>query len=133
MLHSASRSAGCTRREREIMDAIFALGNRASAESIRSRLLHPPSDSAVRVMLARLEKKGQVRHEREGVRYLYSATIAPSVAKRRALVQYLDTFFDGSVSQLVRSLVAGGSWSDEDLKSLREEINRRYVERKTKT
>ena len=47
-----------TRREREIMNALFALGNRASAEEIRARLTNPPGDSSVRVMLARLEKKG---------------------------------------------------------------------------
>jgi len=50
-----------TRREREIMNAIFALGNRASAEEIRSRMVNPPSYSSVRVMLTRLEKKGYVK------------------------------------------------------------------------
>lgn len=47
-----------TRREREIMNVLFALGNRASAEEIRTKLTSPPSDSSVRVMLARLERKG---------------------------------------------------------------------------
>lgn len=121
-----------SRREREIMNAIFALGNRASAEAIRARLSRPPSDSAVRVMLARLEKRGKLRHEQEGPRYLYSATITPGVAKRKALRQYLETFFGGSAQQLARSLVAEGSWSDEELESLRAEIDRRYEERKNK-
>src|SRR5687767_3840579 len=49
------------RREREIMNALFALGNRATAEEIRARLADPPTGSSVRVMLARLEKKGQLR------------------------------------------------------------------------
>ena len=52
-----------SRREREIMNAVFALRNRALAEEIRERLTNPPSHSAVRVMLARLEKKGYLRHE----------------------------------------------------------------------
>ena len=51
-----------SRREREIMDALFALGNRASAEDIRTRMTHPPGYSAVRAMLARLEAKGYLRH-----------------------------------------------------------------------
>ena len=51
-----SRHERLTRREREIMNAVFALGNRASAEEIRARLTSPPSDSSVRVMLARLER-----------------------------------------------------------------------------
>jgi hypothetical protein len=45
-----------TRREREIMNAIFALGNRASAEAIRAKMPHPPGDSAVRIMLARVAR-----------------------------------------------------------------------------
>ena len=52
-----------TRREREIMDAVFTLGNRASAEQIRECLINPPSDSAVLAMLARLEKKGYLKHQ----------------------------------------------------------------------
>ena len=57
-----------TRREREIMNVLFALGNRASAEQIRGRLAHPPGDSSVRVMLARLEQKGHLKHQQQGLR-----------------------------------------------------------------
>jgi predicted transcriptional regulator len=85
-----------TRREREIMNALFALGNRASAEEIRTRLTSPPSDSSVRVMLARLEKQGYLKHQQDGLRYIYSSTISPAIAKRTALQQYLQTFFGGS-------------------------------------
>ena len=63
-----------TRREREIMDALFALGDRATAEDIRAQLLEPPSYSAVRAMLVKLEAKGFVRHREEGLRYVYTPT-----------------------------------------------------------
>ena len=119
-----------TRREREIMNAVFALGNRASAEAIRARLSSPPSDSSVRVMLARLEKKGYLKHQQEGVRYLYSATVSSAVAKRTALRQYVQTFFGGSLSQMMTALVAEGSCSDEDLDELRATIDRVRKERK---
>ena len=69
-----------TRREREIMNAIFELANRASAEEIRGRMIGPPSYSSVRVTLTRLEKKGCVKHQHDGVRYIYSATISPAAA-----------------------------------------------------
>src|SRR5712691_9405584 len=111
-----------TRREREIMNTIFALGNRASAEDIRARMTSPPSDSSVRVMLARLEKKGYVKHREDGLRYMYSATISPAAAKRTALQQYLQTFFGGSLRQMMTALVREGSWSDDDLAGLRAEI-----------
>jgi predicted transcriptional regulator len=119
-----------TRREREIMNAVFALGNRASAEDIRVRLSSPPSDSSVRVMLTRLEKKGVLRHQQDGPRYLYSATVSPATAKRTALQQYLQTFFSGSLTQMMTALVREGSWSDDDLNALRAEIERVRKERK---
>jgi BlaI family penicillinase repressor len=119
-----------TRREREIMNAVFALGNRASAEDIRARLSSPPSDSSVRVMLTRLEKKGVLRHQQDGPRYLYSATVSPATAKRTALQQYLQTFFSGSLTQMMTTLVREGSWSDDDLNALRAEIERVRKERK---
>lgn len=113
-----------TRREREIMNAVFALENRASAEDVRAKLTAPPSDSSVRVMLARLERKGFLRHQQEGLRYIYSATMSPAVAKRTALQQYLHTFFGGSLRQMMTALVREGSWDDEDLDALKAEIER---------
>jgi predicted transcriptional regulator len=125
-----SHLTALTRREREIMNALFALGNRATAEAIRARLTDPPSDSSVRVMLARLEKKGYLRHQQDGLRYVYSATTSPAAAKRSALQQYVQTFFGGSLRQMMTALVAEGSWSDDDLDSLRAEIDRVRKERK---
>jgi predicted transcriptional regulator len=121
-----------TRREREIMNALFALRNRASAEDIRARLTDPPSDSSVRVMLARLERKGILKHQQDGLRFLYSATISPAVAKRTALQQYLQTFFGGSLTRMMTALVSEGSWTDDDLEALRAEIDRVRKERKVK-
>src|SRR5437588_5409103 len=125
--HPAER---LTRREREIMNAVFALGNRASAEAIRARLTSPPSDSSVRVMLARLEKKGYLKHQQDGLRYLYSATISPAAAKRTALQQYVQTFFGGSLRQMMTALVTEASWSDDELDALKNEIDRVRKERK---
>jgi predicted transcriptional regulator len=122
-----------TRREREIMNAVFALGNRASADDIRGKLAHPPGDSAVRVMLARLEKKGYLRHQQDGPRYLYSATVSPAVAKRTALQQYVQTFFGGSVKQMMTAMVAEAAWTDADLDELRAEIDRVRKERKSRS
>ena len=119
-----------TRREREIMHAIFALNNRASAEEIRARLSDPPGDSSVRVMLTRLENKGLVRHQGHGVRFVYSATTSPAAAKRTAVQQVVQTFFGGSFAQMAASLVREGSWSDEEVESLRSEIERVRKERK---
>jgi BlaI family transcriptional regulator, penicillinase repressor len=132
MMRRMSHLIALTRREREIMNALFALGNRASAEAIRARLTDPPSDSSVRVMLARLEKKGCLKHQQDGLRYVYSATISPAVAKRKALQQVVQTFFGGSLRQMMTALVSDGSWTDDDLAVLKAEIERVRKERKQK-
>ena len=122
-----------TRREREIMNALFSLDNRASAEEIRARLTNPPSDSSVRVMLARLEKKGALKHQQAGLRYLYSSTISAAVAKRSALQQYLHTFFGGSLKQMMTAMVTEASWTDDELAALKAEIDRVRKERKAQS
>jgi predicted transcriptional regulator len=119
-----------SRREREIVNALFALGNRASAEDIRARLVSPPGYSAVRAMLVRLEKKGYIRHDEEGPRYIYSATTSPAAARRAALQQYIRTFFGGSVSQMMTALVRQEKWTEDELDVLQSEIRRVRKERK---
>ena len=119
-----------SRREREIMNAVFALANRASAEDIRARLTNTPSSSAVRAMLTRLETKGYLRHQEDGVRYIYSSTTSHGAAKRAALQQYLRVFFGGSLGQMVTTLVRQEAWTDEELDALRSEIQKVRKERK---
>lgn len=120
-----------TRREREIVEVLFELRNSATAEEIRLRLTDPPSYSAVRALLARLEQKGQVKHVDDGVRYIYSATASPVTATRRALRDHLRVFFEGSRSRMVTALLREGDWTDEELDSLREELDRLRHERKS--
>jgi predicted transcriptional regulator len=119
-----------TRREREIMDAVFALENRASAEQIRTRLTNPPTDSAVRAMLARLEKKGCLKHQYDGPRFMYSASVSPATAKRTAIQRLAKTFFGGSLPQMMTALVAEESWTEAELDAMQAEIQRARKERK---
>jgi BlaI family transcriptional regulator, penicillinase repressor len=129
---SKRMSTHLTRREREIIDAVFALGNRASVEDLRSRLTDPPGDSAVRVMLGRLEGKGAVKRHTEGLRNIYSATVSPTIAKRSALQHYLQTFFGGSLTRMMKTLVAESSFSEAELDDLRREIERVRKERRAR-
>jgi predicted transcriptional regulator len=118
-----------SRREREIMNAVFACGNRAAAEDIRTRLTNPPSSSAVRAMLTRLEAKGFLRHEEEDLRYVYSATTSLAATRRAVLQQYLRVFFGGSREQLMTTLLAQEAWTDEELDALQAQIDRVRKER----
>jgi predicted transcriptional regulator len=124
------RTERLTRREREIMHALFALGNRASVEAIRERLTNPPGYSAVRAMLVRLERKGHIRHQADGLRYLYSAKTSRSAARRAALQQCVRVFFGGSLGQMVTALVRQESWTDDELELLRAEIEQVRNERR---
>jgi predicted transcriptional regulator len=80
-------------------------------------------------MLARLEKKGCLRHSDDGVRYVYSATESRQKAKKTALQRYLHTFFDGSLAQMMVSLVRHGSWTETELDALAAEIQRARKEK----
>jgi predicted transcriptional regulator len=119
-----------TRREREIMHVLFALGNKATAEDIRTRLTDPPSSSAIRAMLTRLEAKGHLKHREEGLRYVYSATTSPAIASKKALKQHLSTFFGGSLGEMAAALLRHEEWTDGELDALQAEIQRIRKERK---
>jgi predicted transcriptional regulator len=112
----ASLHASLTKRERHIMDRLYRLG-RASANEILDGLSGSPSSSTVRTQLRVLESKGFVRHEEEGLRYVYVPTVPRHAARRSALKHLVDTFFDGSNAKVVAALLGGdcGRVTDEDL------------------
>jgi BlaI family transcriptional regulator, penicillinase repressor len=111
-----------TRREREIMDVLFSLGDRASAEEIRERLSDPPSYSAARAMLAKLEAKGFVRHHEQGLKYVYTPTKSRASAQRSALDKLVRVFFGGSPSETAAALLKQDTWTDDELDALGAEI-----------
>jgi len=112
-----------SRREREIMDVLYALGDSADAEQIRQGLSDPPSYSAVRAMLAKLEGKGVIRHRAENLRYVYSPVTSRTAAQKKAVSQLMRVFFGGSASQAAAALLKQESWSDAELDALRQEID----------
>lgn len=99
------------RRERQIMDAIYHLGEATVAE-VRAWLSDPPSYCAVRTILGRLKGKGLLRHRQEGRRYVYSPSIGRERAGKSALGNLVCTFFGGSRETAIAALV---ELSDEPL------------------
>lgn len=114
-----------SRRERQIMDILFARG-RSTAAEVMAGLPDPPSYSAVRAMLRILEDKGHVRHEQDGPRYIYLPTVARESAKKFAIRHVLKTFFDGSATQAISALLDedGAKLSDAELDRLARMIDR---------
>ena len=114
-----SKTAQLSRREREIMDIIYAR-EEASAGEVHAAMPDAPSYSAVRALLRILEDKGHLRHREEGARYIYAPTQSREKASRSALKQMVKTFFGGSLSSAVAALVdaEGGKLSEADFKRI---------------
>jgi predicted transcriptional regulator len=123
------KPATLSRREREIMDALLELGDEASAEEIRVKLTDPPSYSAARAMLVKLEAKGVIRHKAKGLRYVYSPVGKRSVARRSAIQRLVRVFFAGSHSEAVNALLDTEEWSSEDLDAMAKLIEQKKKER----
>jgi BlaI family transcriptional regulator, penicillinase repressor len=93
-----------SRRERQILDILFRRGP-SSAAQVQGELPDPPSYSAVRSLLGVLERKGHVRHERQGARYVYRPAAEPERVRRSALSHLVATFFDDSPEQAMAALL----------------------------
>jgi len=118
-----------SRRERQIMDTIYQLGQ-ATAVEVMERLPDPPSYSAVRAMLRLLEEKGHLEHEQDGPRYIYKPTLAHDKAQRSALKHLVETFFEGSTEQAVAALLdlSRAKLSDNELDRLSQLITQAKTE-----
>jgi len=114
-----SAHAALTKREREIMDVLYRLG-RATAAEVLGGLAGSPHYSTVRTQLRVLEEKGHVRHESDGLRYVYLPTVARHAARKAALRHLVDTFFDGSAAGAVTALLGrdAGRLSDDELERI---------------
>src|SRR5688500_1511938 len=119
---SAKRApALLTKRERQIVDALYRLG-RATAAEIMAAVPGAPTYSTIRTQLRVLEAKGHVRHEEQGLRYVYMPTVPRSAARKSALKHLVETFFDGSSAKAVAALLGGEASriADDDLERIAE-------------
>jgi predicted transcriptional regulator len=114
-----------SRRERQIMDILYSRG-RATVAEVLEDIPDPPSYSAVRAALRILEEKGHIRHEKDGLRFVFIPRVGKSQARRSAIRHLVRTFFDGSREQAVAALLDDGSTklSEDELDRLVELIER---------
>jgi predicted transcriptional regulator len=120
-----SKHAGLARRERQIMDILYRRG-RATVGEVLADLSGSPSYSTVRTQLRVLEEKGHVRHEEQGLRYVYEPAVPRGEARKSALRHLIDTFFDGSAEQTMAALLGGERkrLSDAELRRIADLIAR---------
>jgi predicted transcriptional regulator len=118
-----------SKRERQIMDALYRLGQATAAE-LMEHLDGSPGNSTVRTQLRVLERKGHVTHEEVGLRYVYMPTVPRHSARRSALKHLVDTFFEGSTTKAVAALLGGEASrvSDEELARIEELVKNARIE-----
>lgn len=107
-----------SRRERQIMEIVFRLGQATAAE-VHAELPDPPSRTAVRTLLRILESKGHLKHRQEGPRHIYLPRAPKQQAARTAFRRVLSTFFDGSLAKALAAHLI-----DDDAELSTEEFQR---------
>lgn len=130
MKSSKDALGGLSRRERQIMEIVYAQG-RVDAQTVQDLLPDRPSYSAVRAALSSLTKKDKLRHTREGLRYYFEPTVPQDRARASMLSRMLKTFFNNSAESVMATLL-----DSEELKIGPEELDRlekMIRERKKKT
>lgn len=122
---------GLSARQRQIMDAVLRSDEGATVAEIRERLPDPPSESAIRTMLLRLEDAGHLRHEKDGRRNRYYPVGSREKARASALSRLLDTFFRNSPVQAVAAILdrSADELSEEELGELEEMVRDAREER----
>ncbi len=121
-----------SRRERQIMDILYELGE-ATAADVRERLPQAPSYSTVRALLAKLEQKGHISHRHDGPRYVFAPVVARAAARESATTRWVRTFFGGSAAQAAAGLLDSSvdSMSDDELDRLSKMIEVARNERRS--
>ncbi len=123
MVHS--KHVHLTRRERQIMDVLYAT-DEASAGEIQEQIPDSPSYSAVRALLRKLMDKGHIAFRQDGAKYVYYPVLPKTDAKKSAIERLVRTFFDGSPASAVVNLLGseGGELSDADIDAIEAELER---------
>lgn len=127
----AEKQQQLSRRERQIMDVIYKLGE-ANAAEVAENLPEPPGYSTVRKLLSILEEKGFLRHIEKDRRYVYLPTQSKQQRSRTALKHLMETFFENSAESMVSALMdlSGERMTEEQLKKLTALIEQKRKERK---
>jgi predicted transcriptional regulator len=99
-----TNAAQLSRRERQIMDILYRLGQ-ASAKEVMENMEDAPSYSSVRTLIGKLVEKGHVDHTEIGLKYVYFPLVNRDKASRSALGNVVKTFFEDSPYLAVNSLL----------------------------
>jgi predicted transcriptional regulator len=124
-----SKRPALSKREKEILDIVYARGHATAAE-VRGDMREPPTDAGVRTTLRVLVAKGHLRIEQDGPRYDYWPVVSREVAQRSEAQHLLQTFFGGSVESALATLldVTPGELGSEQRRRLKRLIDKAALE-----
>lgn len=125
------KQARFSRREREIMDIVYARGQATATELVKAIADHPSRDS-VRTLLRILEERGHVKHHKQGREFVYQPSRPIQKVAQSSLQRLLGTFFGGSIQRAVAAHLAdpASNVSDDELKRLTQLIRQRRAKGK---
>jgi predicted transcriptional regulator len=114
-----------SRREQQIMDIILRLG-RGTVSDVHAEIGEDINYSTVRALMKILEDKGQLKHEKQGTKYVYYPAVSRKSAEKKAIMNLLKTFFNNSTEQAVSALIEldKSKLTDEDFGRLSEIIKK---------
>lgn len=111
------------RRERELFELLCS-AEEATAAELRAAMKDPPSYSAVRTLLARLEARGVIKHRTVDQAYVYRSAAQPAKVRETAMNQMVRTFFDGSAANAATALLGlTKSLSNDEIDALQRAID----------
>jgi predicted transcriptional regulator len=113
------------RREREILEIVFRLGE-ASVGDVIAQMAEPPAYDSVRTMLRLLERKGLVKHRQDGTKYIYRPTQSKTSVSKTALSHLMATFFENSLADTMAAAfdLKSDDLSDQELARLQTLIDK---------
>ena len=119
------RKGGLSRRERQIMDAVYRLGE-ASVADVQKAIPNAPSYSTVRALMRVLTEKDELSYTSDGPRYVYRPTTPREESQASALARVLSTFFDGSPTKAMAALMdlSAGDLTDADVDELEDLVHK---------
>lgn len=113
-----------SRRERQIMEIVYAHAG-ATSQEVHQNMANAPSYSAVRAQMRVLVEKGFLKHQRVGLKYVFTPTVPVDEARESALARVVRSFFDNSAVSVVATLLNSRELdvSDDELRQLKKLIS----------
>jgi predicted transcriptional regulator len=115
-----------TALESVVMDALWDVPC-ATVRQVHERLnpVRPMAYNTVLTVMRILRDKGYLESERDGRSDVYRPCVSREQVARRSLKELVDVFFAGSRERLVSHLISDRDVSDEELRAIRREVDRR--------